>query len=73
MKKWINIFLTSVMLLNLLIPIKIYAITATEKMYEHNTYTVKYEIVNEWENNQNISLHKNTAGEPISCRCVLFK
>ena len=63
MKKWINIFLTSVMLLNLLIPIKIYAITATEKMYEYNTYTVKYEIVNEWENNQNVKITLTNTSE----------
>ena len=56
MKKCSYLFLTIIMIFNMLMPININAEETTEKFYEYNTYTVKYEIVNEWENNQNVKI-----------------
>ena len=50
----------------ILIPIKANAEEVSVKLYKYDTYTIKYEVANEWENSQNISIVvTNTSNEPI--------
>ncbi|MBD5145232.1 MAG: S8 family serine peptidase [Ruminococcus sp.] len=66
MKKcsWI---LVLIMLLDVLFPITVSAENLTEMIYRYENYTIKYDVVNCWENNQNITITiLNTGSESIS-------
>lgn len=64
MKQCLSIMLTIVITLNLF-PLIAFA-EDTNKTYIYDNYTIKYNIVNSWENNQNIEITiTNTSAEPI--------
>lgn len=64
MKKLLNIIITIAMIFNLF-PLIVFAEDAN-KMYIYDNYIVEYNIVNIWENNQNIEITiTNTSEKPI--------
>ena len=64
MKKILSIILTTVMIFNLF-PLIVFAEDAN-KAYIYDSYTIEYNIVNSWENNQNIEIIiTNTSEKPI--------
>lgn len=60
-----SILLTVILLLNC-ISSTVFAIEDQIKMYSYNNYDIKYNVIDSWENNQNIEITiTNTGEEPI--------
>ncbi len=64
-KKNISILLVLVML-TYIFPIQVYANESVSKIYQYNNYNINYNIINSWDNSQNIEIKiTNTSEEQI--------